>query len=123
MSRSFADRWGVPVQACSEAGPALLNDAVEGLAALAGDAAAEAEVAADGTLALGHIYLAYLALYDATAAGTAAAEILKKLTEAGEPLAEREDHHLRAARAWAEGRWEAAARALEQAPTSERPAA
>jgi|SRR5271170_487263 len=118
MSRSFADRWGVPVQARSEASPALLDDAVEELAALAGDpvAAAEAAVALDGTLALGHIYLAYLALYETTAAGVAtAAEILKKLTEAGEPLAEREDHHLRAARAWTEGRWEAAARALEQA--------
>jgi len=117
MSRSFADRWGVPVQARSEAGPALLDDAVEGLAALAGDpvAAAEAAVAADDTLAFGHIYRAYLALYDTTAAGAAAAEILKKLTEAGEPLAEREDNHLRAARAWAEGRWEAAALALEQA--------
>lgn len=118
MSRSFADRWGVPVQARTEAGPALLSDGIEGLAALAGDpvAAAEAAVAADDTVVLGHIYLAYLALYGTTAEGTAAAaEILKELEEAGEPLAAREAHHLDAARAWAEGRWEAAARALEQA--------
>ena len=118
MSRSFADRWGVPVRARGEAGPALLDDAIEGLAALAGDpvAAAEAAVATDGTLSLGRIYLAYLALYETTAVGVAtAADILKELTEGGEALAEREDHHLRAARAWAEGRWEAAARALEQA--------
>jgi tetratricopeptide (TPR) repeat protein len=118
MRRSFADRWGVPVQARGEVGPALLDDAVEGLTALAGDpvAAAKAAVAADSALALGHINLAYLALYETTAAGAAAAaEILTKLTETGEPLAGREEHHLRAARAWAEGRWEAAARALEQA--------
>jgi tetratricopeptide (TPR) repeat protein len=51
-----------------------------------------------------------------TAAGVAtAAGILKELDAAGPPLAEREAHHLRAARSWAEGRWETAARSLEQA--------
>ena len=65
---------------------ARARTAVEGLAALAGDpvAAAEAAVAADDTLALGHIYRAYLALCDTTAEG-AAAEILKKLTQRTPP--------------------------------------
>jgi tetratricopeptide (TPR) repeat protein len=45
----------------------------------------------------------------------AAAEIVKTLDEAAAPLSERETHHLHAARSWAEGRWEAAARSLERA--------
>lgn len=118
MGIAFADRWGVPVQATSGSAVAQLDEAVEMLAALAGDpaAAAGAAVAADGGLALGHIYRAYLALYGTTAEGVASATgILKKLEGAAGPLGEREAHHLTAAWCWAGGRWEAAARSLERA--------
>jgi tetratricopeptide (TPR) repeat protein len=95
---------------------ALLDEAIEDLAALAGDPVgdAEAAVAADDSLVLGHIFLAYLALYGTTPEGVAAAaEILKRLDVA--VVGEREAHHLRAARSWAEGDWEAATRSLERA--------
>jgi tetratricopeptide (TPR) repeat protein len=118
MGRAFADRWGVPVQAGRQSAVAGLDDAVEELAALAGDpvAGAEAAVAGDEGLVLGQIYRAYLALYGMTAAGIATATgILKEVDGAGESLGEREAHHLRAARSWAKGSWEAAARSLERA--------
>jgi tetratricopeptide (TPR) repeat protein len=116
MAKSYADRWGVPVRAGSAEAVALLDEAIEGLAALAGNpiADAEAAVAADDGLVLGHIYRAYLALYGTTPEGVAAAaEILKTLDEA--IMGEREAHHMRAARSWAEGDWEAATRSLERA--------
>src|SRR5271154_882292 len=116
MSKAFADRWGVPVRAASADAVALLDEAVEDLAALAGDPGADAEavIAADHSLVLGHIYRAYLALYGTTPEGVAtAAEIVKKLDAA--VLGEREAHHLRAARSWADGDWEATARSLERA--------
>ena len=118
MGRSFRDRWGVPVQAASEQGVALLDEAIEALAALAGDpvAGAEEAVAADDELVLGHIYRAYLSLYGTSAQGVAAADgILKRLEGAGERAGEREALHFQAARSWASGEWEAAARALERA--------
>ena len=116
MSKAFADRWGVPVRAASADAVALLDEAVEDLAALAGNPGgdAEAAIAADDSLVLGHIYRAYLALYGTTPEGVAtAAEIVKKLDEA--VLGEREAHHLRAARSWADGDWEGSARSLERA--------
>jgi len=116
MAKSFADRWGVPVRASSAEAVAQLDEAIEDLAALAGDpiAKADAAVAADDGLVLGHIYRAYLALYGTTPEGVAAAaEILKTVDEA--VMGEREAHHLRAARSWAEGDWEAATRSLERA--------
>jgi hypothetical protein len=116
MGKAFADRWGAPVRAGSADAVALLDQAVEDLAALAGDPVADAEaaVAADDSLVLGHIYRAYLALYGTTPEGVAtAAEIVKKLDAA--VLGEREAHHLRAARSWADGDWEATARSLERA--------
>jgi tetratricopeptide (TPR) repeat protein len=116
MAKSFADRWGVPVRAGRAEAVALLDEAVEDLAALAGNpiAGAEAAVAADDGLVLGHVYRAYLALYGTTPQGIATAgEILKTLDEA--VMGEREAHHLRAARSWAEGDWEAATRSLERA--------
>ncbi len=99
MAKSFPDRWGVPVRAGSAAAVALLDEAIEDLAALAGNPIAEAEaaaaVAADD-LVLGHIYRAYLALYGTTPEGIAtAAGILKPLDEA--VMGEREAHHMRAA--------------------------
>ncbi len=118
MGRSFRDRWGAPVQAASERGVVLLDEAIEALAALAGDpvAGAEEAVAADDELVLAHIYRAYLPLYGTSAQGVAAADgILKRLEGAGERAGEREALHLQAARSWASGEWEAAARALERA--------
>jgi tetratricopeptide (TPR) repeat protein len=116
MGKAFADRWGVPVRAGSADSVALLDVAIEDLAALAGDPVADADaaVAADDSLVLGHIYRAYLQLYGTTPEGVAAAgEILKRLDEA--VMGERELHHLRAARHWAEGDWEATTRSLERA--------
>ena len=116
MSKAFADRWGVPVRAGRAGAVALLDQAIEDLAALAGDPVADAEtaVAADDSLVLGHIYRAYLELYGTTPEGVAAAgEILKRLDET--VMGERELHHLRAARHWAEGDWEATTRSLERA--------
>ncbi len=116
MGKAFADRWGVPVRAGSADAVALLDEAIEDLAALAGDPVADAEaaVAADDSLVLGHIYRAYLQLYGTTPEGVAAAgEILKQLDET--VMGERELHHLRAARGWVEGNWEATTRSLERA--------
>jgi hypothetical protein len=118
VATTFADRWGAPVQASSEKGVALLDEAIESLAALAGDpvATAEAASAADGQLVLSRIYQAYLALYGTTPEGLVlAGQLLDGLGPPGEPLAERETHHLAAARAWAAGHWEQATRALERA--------
>jgi len=116
MGKAFADRWGVPVRAGSADAVARLDEAIEDLAALAGDPVADAEaaVAADDSLILGHIYRAYLQLYGTTPEGVAAAaEILKRLDET--VMGERELHHLRAARHWTEGNWEATTRSLERA--------
>src|SRR5262249_47745782 len=63
-------------------------------------------------------YRAYLSLYATTAEGAAEAGTLIKPLEAEGAvglLAPREGHHLAAARAWAGGDWQAAARALERA--------
>jgi tetratricopeptide (TPR) repeat protein len=110
-----ADRWGVPLLGATQAGAATFNIAVESLLALTGDPVAEADaaVAAAPELVLARVYQAYLALYGMTAEGVAsAAAILAGLDGAG---SEREELHLRAARAWAAGDWSAAARALERA--------
>ena len=112
MGRPFTDRWGVPVQAASEQGVVLLDEAIEALAALAGDPVAGAEDAATANdeLVLGHIYRAYLSLYGTSAQGVASAEgILKRLEGVGERAGEREALHLQAARSWASGEWEAVA--------------
>ena len=57
MGKAFTDRWGVPVRADSAESVALLDVAIEDLAALAGDPVADADaaVAADDSLVLGHI--------------------------------------------------------------------
>ena len=116
MAKAFADRWGVPVRAGSAEAVALLGEAIEDLAALAGDPVADAEaaVAADDGLVLGQIYRAYLHLYGTTPAGIAAAsEILKQLDET--VMGEREAHHMRAAQHWVAGDWEGTTRSLERA--------
>jgi tetratricopeptide (TPR) repeat protein len=116
VTSTFADRWGVQVQAADGAAVLLLDQAIEDLVSLGGDpvGGAEAAIAADATLALARIYRAYLSLYGTTAEGVAEAAALVKPLETGS-LAPREAHHLAAARAWADGDWQAAARALERA--------
>ena len=116
MAKEFADRWGVPVRAGSADAVALLDQAIEDLATLGGDPVADAEaaVAADDGLVLGHIYRAYLNLYGTTPTGiSAASEILKQLDET--VMGEREAHHMRAAQYWVAGNWEATTRSLERA--------
>ncbi len=116
MAKAFTDRWGVPVRAGRADAVALLDEAIEDLATLGGDPVADAEaaVAADDGLVLGHIYRTYLQLYGTTPEGIAAArEILKQLDET--VMGEREAHHMRAARHWAAGDWEATTRSLERA--------
>jgi tetratricopeptide (TPR) repeat protein len=123
MTSTYADRWGAPVQAADGAAVVLLDQAIEDLVSLSGDPAggADAAIAADGELALARIYRAYLSLYATTAEGAAEASTLIKPLEADRakaaagPPAPREAHHLAAARAWADGDWQAAARALERA--------
>ena len=75
MGGAATDRWGVPVHAGGDRGVALLDDAVEGLVALAGTPAAHSAAAADadGDLALAVIVGAYLALYGASPEGVATA--------------------------------------------------
>ncbi|MDT3440699.1 MULTISPECIES: hypothetical protein [unclassified Pseudofrankia] len=126
MSEICTDRWGVPVRAADPAAVTLLDQAIQDLVSLAGDpvGGAEAAIAADGELALARVFRAYLSLYATTAEGGAqASELLKPLEVAtaglaGAPAglaAPREAHHLAAARAWADGDWRAATRALERA--------
>src|SRR5262249_58232425 len=80
-------------------------------------AGADSAVIAASSLALPRIYRAYLPLYATTADGAAeASELIKPLEATGlRPLPERERHHLAAARAWADGDWQAATRNLERA--------
>ncbi|HYZ56037.1 MAG TPA: tetratricopeptide repeat protein [Streptosporangiaceae bacterium] len=108
---TFTDRWGVPVQASSAESVTVLDNAIEDLAALTGDPVGGAgKAVADDRLVLARIYQAYLCLYAATPEGvTQARDLLAGLT--AEP--EREQCHLSAARAWAEGNWEGATRWLE----------
>jgi tetratricopeptide (TPR) repeat protein len=116
MTKAFADRWGIPVRAGSADAVALLDEAVEDLATLGGDPVTDADmaVAGDDSLVLGHIYRAYLQLYGTTPDGIAAArEILRSLDET--VMGEREAHHMRAAKHWAAGDWEATTRSLERA--------
>ena len=118
MTAVRTDRWGVPLQTGGDSGVSLFDEAVEGLLSLHGEpvTAAEAAVAADDALVLGHILRAYFSLYRTSAAGVRAAEeILAPLDGAGGTLAEREILHLRAARSWAAGDWDEAAHGLERA--------
>jgi tetratricopeptide (TPR) repeat protein len=112
------DRWGVPVQAASPGARACFDAAVEELVSLAGapgDRAAEA-AAADPTLVLASILLAYLDLYATTTEGNAAAaRRLAPLAAVDAALPARERLHLQAARAWAAGDLVDATRWWEQA--------
>jgi tetratricopeptide (TPR) repeat protein len=116
MTSTFTDRWGIAVQGTDGTAVVLLDQAIEDLVALTGDpvGGAGAAMDADATLALARVCRAYLSLYGTTAKGaTHASELLRPVEAAGLP--EREAHHLAAARAWASGDWQAAARHLERA--------
>jgi tetratricopeptide (TPR) repeat protein len=117
MSAVRTDRWGVPLQTGNGAGVALFDEAVESLLSLSGEpvAAAEAAVAADDELVLGHVLRAYFSLYRTSAEGVRSADEILKPLGTGVTLGEREILHLRAARAWAAGDWDEAARNLERA--------
>jgi tetratricopeptide (TPR) repeat protein len=119
MPTTFSDRWGVPLLGTDGAAVVVLDQAIQDLVALGGDPVGGADSAldADPSLALARIYRAYLSLYRTTADGAAeASELIKPLEAAGRPpLPERERHHLAAARAWADGDWQAATRNLERA--------
>jgi tetratricopeptide (TPR) repeat protein len=120
MTTTFTDRWGVPLRGTDGAAVMLLDQAIEDLVALGGDpvSGADSAIAADPTLALARIFRAYLSLYAMTADGVAEAAALLKTVSPEPPAAPvraREARHLAAARAWADGDWQAAARHLEEA--------
>ncbi|HUN35321.1 MAG TPA: tetratricopeptide repeat protein [Trebonia sp.] len=116
MITTFADRWGVELQATDGAAVVLLDQAIEDLVGLCGDPAGGADraIAADPTLALAWVYRAYLSLYSTSAEGLAGARELLKAVPPG-PEGGREALHLAAARSWADGDLQAAAAHLEQA--------
>ena len=118
MGSVFTDHWGAPLQAGNREGVALFDRAVDGLARLGGEPVADAEAAAaaDPDLVLARLLGAYFALYGTTADGVAEARRTVTELESGPgPRGEREILHLRAVRAWAEGDWVGATRALERA--------
>lgn len=112
-----SDRWGVPVLSDGEAGVDVLDAAVEDFVSLQGDPVAKTKEAAraDPSLVLAGVLRAYFHLY-ATTPGRAAAALacLDALPE-GDDLPGRERLHLGAARLWAAGELEEAARSLEDA--------
>jgi hypothetical protein len=116
VTSTFSDRWGASVQGSDGAAVMLLDQAIEDLLALDGDpiSGADSAIAADPTLLLARIYRAYLWLYATTADGVAEASGLLTVAIPG-PEYIREAHHLAAARAWADGDWQAAARQLDNA--------
>ena len=118
MGTAFSDRWGGPLRAGTRAGVAHFDRSVADLVRLGGDpvAHAEAAVAADPELVLARLLLAYFGLYATTSDGRATAgEVMADLETDAPPLGEREVLHLRAVRAWTDGDWVGAARALERA--------
>jgi tetratricopeptide (TPR) repeat protein len=118
VTSTHTDLWGVPVQAANNEAVVRFNDAVEGLVSLSGDPVALVNSAftADSDLPLGHILHAYLSLYGTSSEGVdEAAKQLLILEGLDAQMDERELLHLRAARCWASGEWEGAARWLERA--------
>lgn len=118
MPARSTDRWGVPLQSGNLQAVGHFDAAVEDLVSLSGDpvSAVEDAVGEDDGLTLGHLLGAYLALYGTSSQGVArASEILDGIDGAHRELDEREVLHLRAARAWASGELNDAARSLERA--------
>jgi tetratricopeptide (TPR) repeat protein len=117
MSDVATDRWGAALQSGTTQGVSLFDAAVQDLVSLSGDpvAAAEAAVAADDGLVLGHVLRAYLHLYGTSADGVSNARKVLEDLEGITTLGEREVLHIRAARSWAGGEWDEAAHLLERA--------
>jgi tetratricopeptide (TPR) repeat protein len=113
---TLTDRWGAPVRARDEKAVAYLDDAVEQLVRLGGNppAAAAAALEAEPELALARAFQAYMHLYATTKADVAAARELLAGAAGVEP-GTREALHIAAARSWAAGDLNIAARALEDA--------
>ena len=101
----------------NEHGVPLFNAAVEALVSLNGDplSAANAAVAADDDLVLGHILRAYLCLYATSTDGLSNARKVLEDMDGIVDLGEREVLHLRAAHSWASGQWDDATHYLERA--------
>jgi tetratricopeptide (TPR) repeat protein len=116
MSATKIDRWGVELQAGSEEGVRLWDQAVDELVRLAGDplATARAAVDADDQLTLARVFVAYVHLYGTTGHGVRSARLLLEGLD-GAGLAPRERLHVEAAWAWAAGDWPGATRKLEDA--------
>jgi tetratricopeptide (TPR) repeat protein len=118
MPTQLPDTWGVPTQASDPAALAELDRAVISLVSMRGDPEAEAARAAadDGELLLATIAQAHLDLYSTSDEGIARA---RRLLDSVEPriasAPPRERLHFDAATAWADGRWELAARTLDEA--------
>ncbi len=120
MATELLDTWGVPAQASHPAALAELDRAVLSLVSMRGDPAAQATAAADGDdrLLLAVIAQAHFTLYSTSETGIADARAILRAIEpqiATAPVRER--LHFAAARAWADGRWDLAARRLDEALT------
>ena len=117
MGEVRTDRWGAALKSGNEHGVPLFNAAVEALVSLNGDPlnAANAAVAADDDLVLGHILRAYLYLYATSADGVSNARKVLEDVDGVTDIGEREVLHLRAAHSWASGQWDDATHYLERA--------
>ena len=117
MGEVRTDRWGAALKRGNEHGVPLFNAAVEALVSLNGDplSAANAAVAADDDLVLGHILRAYLCLYATSTDGLSNARKVLEDMDGIVDLGEREVLHLRAAHSWASGQWDDATHYLERA--------
>ena len=117
MGEVRTDRWGAALKSGNEHGVPLFNAAVEALVSLNGDPlnAANAAVAADDDLVLGHILRAYLYLYATSADGVSNARKVLEDIDGVTDIGEREVLHLRAAHSWASGQWDDATHYLERA--------
>jgi tetratricopeptide (TPR) repeat protein len=116
MGVTGLDRWGAAAVAEDPTGMAPLNDAVEQLVSLSGDPSVPAALAADRGVALAAVLQVYLALYSTGAEGFAVAQDLASKLDPSTPgTGERELLHIRAARAWTTGEWDAALGHLKRA--------
>jgi tetratricopeptide (TPR) repeat protein len=117
MGEVRTDRWGAALKSGNEHGVPLFNAGVEALVSLNGDplGAANAALAADDDLVLGHILRAYLYLYATSTDGVSNARKVLEDMDGIADLGEREVLHLRAAHSWASGQWDDATHYLERA--------
>ena len=117
MGELRTDSWGAALKSGNEHGVPLFNAAVEALVSLNGDplSTANAAVAADDDLVLGHILRAYLYLYATSTDGVSNARKVLEDMDGVTDIGEREVLHLRAAHSWASGEWDDATHYLERA--------